>query len=553
MGGKNKGTVEQSLIIVDEVKGCVVEELMRSSGFSNCKPLPPNDRLSIASKPTPQEFHMTTHSPKPDPSSAFDIDLHHKYLHNRRTKIVATIGPSCSSPAQLRALVSGGLDVARINFSHGTAEDHVKTIRLIRKIAGQLKKNVAILGDLCGPKIRVGEFANGSIVLKENTTVFITTKPVIGSESLIPSQYKNLVHEVVPGHSILLDDGNLELKVIRKNKDKVEAKVIHGGILKDHKGMNLPNTKLGVAALTAKDKDDVLYCIKAEVDYVALSFVRRAGDITNLKSWLARNGSEIPVIAKIEMPEALENIHAIMGLADGIMVARGDLGVELPAKKVPIIQNKLIQIANAMNKPVIVATQMLESMIEHSRPTRAEVTDVAGACLACADAVMLSGETAVGKYPLETFETMDSILRETEAYQFFSQGGGFGKNHRDCANGLLGAIGEATAQLSRDLMVHSIFVLTVSGYTARIVSSDRPAAPIMALTQSQTVARRMQLFWGVYPRLVKKAMTTHDYLIYGERIIKEHHLAKEGDFVIMISGLADIGAKATAIMVHKVG
>jgi pyruvate kinase len=242
-----------------------------------------------------------------------------------------------------------------------------------------------------------------------------------------------------------------------------------------------------------------------------------------------------------------------LDLADGIMVARGDLGVELPAKKVPIIQNKLIQIANTMNKPVIVATQMLESMIDHSRPTRAEVTDVAGACLAGADAVMMSAETASGNYPMEAFETMDSILRETEAYQFFSQGGKFNKPAVDAStNGLLDAIGDAAAQLSRDLMVHCIFVLTASGYSARMVSSDRPAAPIMALTHSETVAQRMHLLWGVYPQLVKKEMSIHDCLRYGETVLKNMKLAKKGDFVIMVSGLRDIGEKATAIMVHKV-
>jgi pyruvate kinase len=232
--------------------------------------------------------------------------------------------------------------------------------------------------------------------------------------------------------------------------------------------------------------------------------------------------------------------------------AGGDLGVELPAKKVPIIQSKLIRIANTMNKPVIVATQMLESMIEHSRPTRAEVTDVASACLAGADAVMMSAETASGKYPLEAFEAMDSILRETEAYQFFSQGGLFSRTSHECTNKLLDAIGEATAQLSRDLMVHCIFVLTVSGYTARIVSSDRPAAPIMALTHSETIARRMLLLWGVYPHMVKKSQRTQDYLAYGERILKRRRLAKKGDFIIMISGLKDIGSKATAIMMHRI-
>jgi|WetSurMetagenome_2_1015567.scaffolds.fasta_scaffold00027_43 pyruvate kinase len=492
-------------------------------------------------------------SSKLDPSDAFDLDLHHKYLYFRRTRIVATIGPSSSAPDKLKKLIEGGLDVARINFSHGNAEDHLKTIRLIRSISARLGKPVAILGDLCGPKIRVGEFENGAVTLREGAIVTITARPVMGTATLIPSQYRGIVAESSPGNSILLDDGNLELKVTRKSTDRIEAKVVHGGVLKNHKGMNLPDAKLGVAALTPKDKDDVLYCIKGEVDYIALSFVRKASDVADLKRWLAKNGADIPVIAKIEMPEALRNITAIMDLADGIMVARGDLGVELPAKKVPIIQNRLIQIANKANKPVIVATQMLESMIEHARPTRAEVTDVASACLAGADAVMMSAETAAGKFPIESFETMNAILRETEAYQFFTRGGRFGALFHGRVSDVLDAIGEAAAQLSRDLMVHCVFVRTVSGYTARIVSSDRPAAPIIAFTHSEKVARRMHLLWGVYPYVVKKTLTTQEHLAFGERILREKRLAKRGDYVIMISGLKDIGSTATAIMVHRVG
>jgi pyruvate kinase len=485
-------------------------------------------------------------------SDAFDIDLHHKYLHFRRTKIVATIGPASSSTEKLTELIRKGLDIARVNFSHGKAEDNVATMRRIRKISRKLNTSVAILGDLCGPKIRVGEFSGGSVVLKEGATVTITPKDIMGTATLIPSQYKEIVRDVSIGHSILLDDGNLELKVIKKLGDTVAAKVVHGGVLKDHKGMNLPDSHLGVAALTPKDKADVLHCITGGADFLALSFVRKAHDIADLKKWLARHHSDIPVIAKIEMPEALNNIGDILELADGIMVARGDLGVELPAKKVPIIQNKLIRLANSVNKPVIVATQMLESMIEHSRPTRAEVTDVAAACLAGADAVMMSAETASGKFPLESFDTMDSILRETEAYQFFSGNGGFGLAH-DCSNNAIDAIGEATAQLSRDLMVRCVFVRTASGYTARMVSSDRPGAPILALTHSETVARRMHFLWGVYPHFVKKVLTTQEYIAHGERILKEQKLARKGDFVIMVSGLADIGEQATAIMLHKVG
>jgi pyruvate kinase len=486
-------------------------------------------------------------------ANIFDLDLHHKYLYYRRTKIVATVGPASLTPKNLRALIARGLDVVRVNFSHGLAEDHLKTIKAIRKTAAELDKTVAILGDLCGPKIRVGDFENGVVTLRDNTTVTITTEPVLGRGTLIPSQYTGIVSDAAVGDPVLLDDGNLELRITKKLKSTLEAKVIRGGILKNHKGMNLPETKMRVSALTEKDRDDALYCIRGGVDYIALSFVRSAADIQALKDHLKRHGApHMPIIAKIEKPEALSNIEQIVDLADGIMIARGDLGVEVPAKKVPIIQNKLIQIANAHNKPVIVATQMLESMIDHGRPTRAEVTDVASACMSGADAVMLSGETAVGRFPIETFETMDSILRETEAYQFFSSAGNFGKATIFRDNMLLDAMGVATAQLSRDLKVHCIFVLTITGTTARIISSDRPAAPILAFTHSEQVARRMQLFWGVCPYFIKKPMTPEACLAEGEALVRKKKLAKSGDYMIMISGLGRKSGGANTIMMHQI-
>jgi pyruvate kinase len=498
---------------------------------------------------------MKPHRPAPTHPGIFDLDLHHKYLYYRRTKIVATVGPASLDPRILRALIASGLDVVRVNFSHGKAEDHLRTIKAIRKTAAELKKNVAVLGDLCGPKIRVGDFENGSMTLREKSTVTIVTEAVLGRGNLIPSQYKGIVRDAAVGDPILLDDGNLELRITKKLRDTLEAKVIRGGVLRNHKGMNLPETRMRVSALTGKDRADALFCIKGGVDYIALSFVRTVADVRELREHLTRHGAPLlPIIAKIEKPEALSNIEAIVDFADGIMIARGDLGVEIPAKKVPIIQNKLIRIANQHNKPAIVATQMLESMIDHSRPTRAEVTDVAGACMAGADAVMLSGETAVGRYPLETFETMDSILRETEAYQFFSADGNSGKSTVFRGNLLLDAIGVATAQLSRDLMVRSIFVLTRSGTTARIISSDRPSAPILAFTNSPEVARRMQLFWGVCPHVTGKKASPHDCLAEGEALILEKKLAKQGDYVIMISGLrtGTESGGTNSIMMHRV-
>jgi len=488
----------------------------------------------------------------PFDDSPLEISLGHKYLHYRRTKIVATIGPASDSPAMLRRLIAGGLDVARINFSHGEAASHVATMRRIRKIAASCGRTVAVLADLCGPKIRVGAMRDNGVTLAEGSTVTITVQPVVGTERLIPSQYRRLAAEASVGDAILLDDGNLELKVTAKTAEGLRARVIRGGLLKSHKGMNLPDTVLSAPALTAKDRRDVLACLQGEADYIGLSFVRRAQDVRGLRRFLAQHGAETPIVAKIEKPEALTHIGEIVREADAIMVARGDLGVELPAKKVPLIQNRLIRIANQANKPVIVATQMLESMIEHGRPTRAEVSDVAGACLAGADAVMLSAETAAGKYPLEAFEMMDSILRETEAYQFFTLGGRFQEARDGQPGDLEGALGVATGQISRDLKVHCIFVLTRTGYTARIVSADRPAAPIIAVTPSEAVMRRLGLCWGVYAHRNSRPLSQEGYLRYGERLIKREGLGRAGDFLIMLSGLGGRNIATNTLVVHQI-
>jgi pyruvate kinase len=484
--------------------------------------------------------------------SLFSIDLSHRFLHFRRTKIVATVGPASNSRAMLEKLIKAGVNVIRINFSHGDAEDHLKTIRLIRAICASLGKSVAILADLCGPKIRVGKFKGDAVTLKDGARVWITAEPVLGDAQLIPSQYRAIIREARINDAVLLDDGNLELKVLRKAGNRLMARVVRGGVLTNNKGMNLPNTPLGVKALTEKDKRDAAFAVKGGVDYIALSFVRKPHDIEELRRHLKKLGAQTHIIAKIEKPEALKSISRIVELSDGIMVARGDLGVELPARKVPIIQNKLIAIANQHNKPVIVATQMLESMVEHSRPTRAEVTDVAGACLAGADAVMMSAETASGKYPLEAFATMDSILRETEAYQFFSQNGRFTKAGSDESNLVQAALGTAAAQISRDLMVRAVFVLTRSGFTARMVSADRPAAPILAFTHADDVARRLHLMWGVYPYPISGRLTFEESLAHGVKILRRLGLAQRGSHVLMVSTIGASTGGTSAIVVHKI-
>ena len=495
---------------------------------------------------------MITKRTTRDDNAAFDLGLKHKYLFFRRTKIVATIGPSSSSPAMVRTLIKLGMNVARINFSHGTGEDHLRTIRLIRKVSAQLRMPVAILGDLCGPKVRVGRFKGDAVTLKDGSRVTITVAKVLGDETLIPSQYRRLVAEVKPGEHILLDDGNLELKVLGKAGGKVTAKVLRGGVLKNNKGMNLPDTVMNIPALTAKDRRDALYCIRGGVDFIALSFVRRARDIEDLKGLLRRRKADIAVIAKIEKPEALRNIDAIIAAADGIMVARGDLGVELPAKKVPFVQSTLIEACISRRKPVIVATQMLESMIEHGRPTRAEVTDVSAACLLGTDAVMLSAETAAGKFPAGAIETMDAILRETESYQFFARGGLFRDPLPHAESGVQNAVSAAIAQLSRDLMVRCIVVETRTGRTASVISSDRPSSPIITLTPSDHVQRRLQLLWGVVPLLIGgRRFAVEKSITFAERYMKGLKLAKSGDYILMVRGIGYKRTDFQSITVHQ--
>lgn len=485
-------------------------------------------------------------------NKSLNLDLNYKKLLYRRTKIVATIGPASESEQKLKQLIKRGMNVARINFSHGDPADHVKLIHKIRKIARSMNTTVTALGDLCGPKMRVGMFKGNAIPLKEKSTVRITNKNVMGDSGLIPSQSKSVIKQVRVGERIILDDGNLELKVMKKAKDSLEALVIRGGTLKNKKGMNLPDTDVRISALTEKDHNDITYCIKADVDYVALSFVRRSQDIAELKKVLKLAQADIRIIAKIEKPEALENIEQIIELADGIMIARGDLGVEMPPQKVPLIQNRLIALANQYNKPVIVATQMMESMIENSRPTRAEVSDVAGSCLAGADAVMLSAETAAGRYPVETLSMMDTVLRETEAYQFFSLGGRFKKAGEEQKSKLQEILGIAVSQLSRDLMVRSVFVLTKYGYTARMISANRPAAPIFALTHSKKVFSGLNFLWGVNPILVSRKFSDSQYIQFAQDTIKKLKLGKKGDYLILLSGSGIDQCSTHSIKIHQI-
>ncbi len=468
------------------------------------------------------------------------LDLDRVALRYRRTKIVATIGPSSDSEATLGLLIDAGVNLFRLNFSHGEHATHARTYKRIRTVAEQRGRHIAILADLCGPKIRVGRFKDGQIRLETDTEVTVTVRKVVGRKRLIPSEYDALAKDAKVGDRILLDDGRLELHVDAKSKDNLTCRVVHGGLLKDRKGMNLPGVDISAPSLTEKDRADAAFAAKLGVDFMALSFVRQASDVLDLKALQDELGVQIPVIAKIEKPEAIKRIGEIMAASDGIMIARGDLGVEMPPEEVPIIQQELIRMGAQVNRPVIVATQMLESMCDNPRPTRAEVTDVAWAALAGADAVMLSGETAAGRYPIEAVQTMDRTLRLVEGHQW--NHGQFGKLVRNSSppsaavhgdNVSEEALSRAMSALSRDLSVHAVVVPTRSGRTACIASGQRPAAPIIALAMSPAVCRKLQLWWGVTPRYVELDEILNPPA-YARSLAQQMELAKRGEHIILM-------------------
>ena len=456
-------------------------------------------------------------------------------LKRRRTKIVATLGPASNSVEVIERLVAAGVDVCRLNMSHGRHEDHRLAYERVRAAAAKLGRPVAVLADLCGPKLRVGRFPGGAIDLPTGSRVVVTTRQVAGAPGLIPSDYPALADDVRPGDRILLDDGLLEFRVESVEGTEVVCAVVHGGVLKDRKGMNLPGVAVSAPSLTDKDREDARFALDLGVDFVALSFVRDAADLAELKALMA--GQPAQLIAKIEMPQAVEAIDEILGACDGIMVARGDLGVEMPPETVPIAQRRLLARARAHNKPAIVATQMLESMVHHPRPTRAEVSDVSTAVFAGADAIMLSAETASGAHPVEAVAMMDRVARWVESYQW--EEGAFG-SLAAAADGVLRqplsvAFAHATAQLSRDLRVRSIVVLSRTGMTAGVVASARPAAPVVVATDDASTCRRAALLWGVVPIQVNAADMKHPHAL-ARQLVKRLGLAGGGQYILTIGG-----------------
>jgi pyruvate kinase len=452
-----------------------------------------------------------------------------------RTKIVCTIGPASRSPRILRRLILAGMNVARLNFSHGTHSEHLAVLRQVRRLASELGRPVAVLQDLGGPKIRVGEFAAGPVTLKPGAVFTLTGRRVPGDETRVSVSYPRLAAEVRPGDPLLLSDGALELVVLRRTARDVVCRVVTGGPLASHKGVNLPSRSLRVPSLTARDKRDLDFGVRHGVDFVALSFVRRAADISEVRRFIEARGASIPIVAKIEKHEALERIDEIVAAADAVMVARGDLGVETPLENVPQVQKMLIRLANRSGKPVITATQMLRSMVDSPRPTRAEVSDVANAILDGTDAVMLSEETAVGRYPLEAVRMMAKVARETESafpYQTW-----FRDRNAGATDSLAEAVAFSACTLAASVRAACLVTFTSSGSTARLASRCRPACPIAAPTPHPSTYRRLALVWGVVPILGRRLKTSDAMIGQALRAARQAGLAKKGDTVIITAGI----------------
>jgi pyruvate kinase len=474
--------------------------------------------------------------------------------HLLRSKIVCTIGPASREPEMLKKLMLAGMDVARLNFSHGDEAYHGESIRRIREAAAALGKPVAILADLQGPKLRVGVVQDSGVPLETGETLVLTTDhSIIGGPGRVSVQYEGLPEAVKEGDRILIDDGLIEVVVTEVNGKEITTRVVTGGLLTSNKGMNLPLAALSIPAVTEKDRQDLRFALSQQVDWVALSFVRSPEDVLGLKSYIREQsafGHPAPVIAKIEKPEGVENIDAIIAVVDGIMVARGDLGIETAPEFVPMVQKMIIHKCNQAGKPVITATQMLDSMIRNPRPTRAEASDVANAVLDGSDAIMLSGETAAGKYPVEAVETMVRIAQEAERVQSTLP------VHRvmpQPARSFAEAVAHASVETAIDLSASAIVSPTVTGQTALIVSHFRPPCPIVAVTPSPIAQREMVLYWGVYPVLSGRATTTDEVIDDAVEAAKKNGYVGEGDIVVVTGGDAGSGAGTTNLMkVHLI-
>lgn len=472
----------------------------------------------------------------------------------KKTKIVATIGPASESEEVLKELFLNGLNVCRLNFSHGTHGEHKNRIDNIKKVRKELGLPIGIMLDTKGPEIRLGDFKEGTIELELGDIFTLTTRDILGDKEIVNVSYEGLPNDIEKGSRILIDDGLVELEVLEIiDVTDIKCKALNNGTLKNHKGVNIPNVKINLPPITQKDIDDILFGIENDVDFIAPSFIRKASDVLEIRKILEENkGDSIEIISKIENQEGVDNIDEILIASDGIMVARGDLGVEIETEEMPMVQKDLIKKSNIMGKPVITATQMLDSMMRNPRPTRAEVTDVANAILDGSGAIMLSGETAAGKYPVESVKMMYNIAVRTEKSIDYTAL--FNSKSADSEISTTNAIGRATCTTATELGASAIITATSSGYTSKAISKFRPKAPIIAATTTESVMRKLSLVWGVYPVLSPFSSITDDVIELSIQSTVEANYVKEGDLVVITAGIpVGLAGSTNLIKVHTIG
>ncbi|PNR94143.1 pyruvate kinase [Petrotoga sp. 9PWA.NaAc.5.4] len=474
-------------------------------------------------------------------------------IENKKTRIVCTIGPSTDSEEMLKKLISNGMNVARLNTSHDSIQEHERRVMLLKKVRKEMNVPLAILLDLEGPKIRTGNFETDQVLLEEGKQFILTTEDIIGNAERVSINYKELPKEVKSGVIILLDDGKIKLEVLKVDGKEITTKILVGGYITHHRGINVPGVDISLPPLTQKDKDYLVKAMEWDIDYIAQSFVRKPEDIIKTKRVLTEMGiPDLPIIAKIETLQAIDNLEAIIEEADGVMVARGDLGVEAPVEQIPLLQKRIIEIANTMAKPVITATQMLETMINNPFPTRAEATDIANAILDGTDAVMLSGETSIGKYPAEAVKVMSKVALETEKYlddysykfEYSTYGGGDPSTN---------AISLSAIKVAEQLGINVIVATTYSGYTARAISRFRRNIKIIAASPRQVIYNRLALVWGVTPVIMQKFTDTDTMLENVTNIVKSLNFGVSGENIVITAGIPyGFSSKTNLLKIHEI-
>ncbi len=469
----------------------------------------------------------------------------------RKTKIMCTIGPATSNEEMIGTMIDEGVDIFRLNFAHLNQDEVEKNVKMIRKISDKKGIDVAICVDLQGPKIRCGKVKGDNIQLKEGEKYFLTTEPYLGDENKLQILYKGFVKDMEPGVKVLLDDGKIELEVVRKEPDEVECEIINGGIIRSNKGVNLPETTLSLDSFTPKDHNDLVFSLNHDVDWVSISFVRSAKDIEKVREVIEDYGSNIRLIAKIEKHEAIKNIDSIIGTSHGVMVARGDLGAEIPIEDVPKYQKMIINRCNQQGKPVIIATQMLESMVKNPRPTRAEANDVANAVYDGTSAVMLSAETAIGKYPAESVRIMSRIINSTES--IINYKAKMMEKLKIGYKSVTDSIALASCEIAKNLDAAAIITSTQSGHTAREISKNHPSTPVVAVSPIQRVVNQLKLSWGVYPILSKRSKSIDEMIDNAVKLALENKFISKGDIVVITAGvLVDRPGTTNMLKVHIV-